>query len=53
MLVSLQHSLSDMKRKGLNGQYNQQLLKARAFRDTYNANIAEAEKEWKEKTEGP
>ena len=46
MLVSLQHSLSDEKRKEKNDKYNQHLIKAKAFRDSYNTNIEDAEKEW-------
>ena len=46
MLVSLRHSLSDGQRKTANDNYNQHLLKAKALRDTYNANIEKAEKEW-------
>ena len=34
------------KRKTINVNYNQHLIKAKAFRDAYNANIEEAEKEW-------
>ena len=44
MLVSLRHSLSDGQRKVINDHYNQHLTKAKAFRNTYNANIEEAEK---------
>ena len=47
MLVSLRHSLSDWQRKVINDNYNQHLTKAKAFHDTYNANIKEAEKEWR------
>ena len=47
MLVSLRHSLSDWHRKVINDNYNHHLTKAKAFRDTYNANIKEAEKEWR------
>ena len=46
MLVTLRHSLSDEQRKTINDKYNQHLIKAKAFRDAYNANIEEAEKEW-------
>ena len=46
MLVTLRHSLSDEQRKTINVNYNQHLIKAKAFRDAYNANIEEAEKEW-------
>ena len=46
MLVTLRHSLSDEQRKTINDNYNQHLIKAKAFRDAYNANIEEAEKEW-------
>eukprot|EP00731_Ephydatia_muelleri_P011102 Em0005g1688a len=46
MLVSLRHTLSDKKRKEKNDQYNQHLIKAKAFRDSYNTNIEDAEKEW-------
>ena len=46
MLVTLRHSLSDEQRKTINDSYNQYLIKAKAFRDAYNANIKEAEKEW-------
>ncbi|KAL5457727.1 hypothetical protein EMCRGX_G035016 [Ephydatia muelleri] len=46
MLVSLQHSLSDEKRTEKNDKYNQHLIKAKAFRDSYNTNIEDAEKEW-------
>ena len=31
----------------INDHYDQHLTKAKAFRDTYNANIKEAEKEWR------
>ena len=44
--VQLRHSLSDGQRKTANDNYNQH-LKAKASRDTYNANIEKAEKEWK------
>ena len=44
--VALRHSLSDGQRKTANDNYNQH-LKAKALRDTYNANIEKAEKEWK------
>ena len=44
--VTLRHSLSDGQRKTANDNYNQH-LKAKALRDTYNANIEKAEKEWK------
>ena len=45
--VTLRHSLSDGQRKtAANDNYNQH-LKAKALRDTYNANIVKAEKEWK------
>ena len=46
MLVTLRHSLSDKQRKTINDKYTQHLIKAKAFRDAYNANIEEAEKEW-------
>ena len=46
MLVTLRHSLSDEQRKTINVNYNQHLIKAKSFRDAYNANIEEAEKEW-------
>eukprot|EP00731_Ephydatia_muelleri_P027611 Em0019g484a len=46
MLVSLQHSLSDEKHKEKNDKYNQHHIKAKAFRDSYNTNIEDAEKEW-------
>ena len=46
MLLSLQHSLSDEKRTEKNDKYNQHLIKAKAFRDSYNTNIEDAEKEW-------
>ena len=46
MLVTLRHSLSDEQRKTINVNYNQHLIKAKAFRDAYNTNIEEAEKEW-------
>eukprot|EP00731_Ephydatia_muelleri_P015582 Em0009g6a len=46
MLVTLRHSLSDEQRKTINDKYTQHLIKAMAFRDAYNANIEEAEKEW-------
>ena len=46
MLVTLRHSLSDEQRKTINDKYTQHLIKAKAFCDTYNANIEEAEKEW-------
>ena len=46
MLVSLQHSLSNEKRTEKNDKYNQHLIKAKAFRDSYNTNIEDAEKEW-------
>ena len=46
MLVTLRHSLSDEQRKTINDKYTQHLIKAKAFRDAYNANIEEAEKEW-------
>ncbi|KAL5469096.1 hypothetical protein EMCRGX_G030292 [Ephydatia muelleri] len=49
MLVTLRHSLSDEQRKTINDKYTQHLIKAKAFRDAYNANIEEAEKE---ETEG-
>ena len=45
MLVTLRHSLSDVLCKIMNDKYNQQLIKAKAFRDAYNANIEEAENE--------
>ena len=45
MLVTLRHSLSDEQRKTINDKYTQHLIKAKAFRDAYNANIEEAEKE--------
>ena len=43
--VTLRHSLSDGQRKtaNANDNYNQH-LKAKALRDTYNANIEKAEK---------
>ncbi|KAL5496483.1 hypothetical protein EMCRGX_G012779 [Ephydatia muelleri] len=44
--VALRHSLSDGQRKTANDNYNQH-FKAKALRDTYNANIEKAEKEWK------
>ena len=44
--VTLRHSLSDGQRKTANDNYNQH-LKAKGLRDTYNANIEKAEKEWK------
>ena len=44
--VTLRHSYSDGQRKTANDNYNQHLL-AKALRDTYNANIEMAEKEWK------
>ena len=44
--VKFRHSLSDGQRKTANDNYNQH-LKAKALRDTYNANIEKAEKEWK------
>ena len=47
MLVSLRHRLSDRQCKVINDHYDQHLTKAKAFRDTYNANIKEAEKEWR------
>ena len=47
MLVLLRHSLSDGQRKVINDHYSQHLTTAKAFRDTYNANIEEAEKEWR------
>eukprot|EP00731_Ephydatia_muelleri_P005979 Em0003g227a len=47
MLVSLRHSLSDRQCKVINDHYDQHLTKAKAFHDTYNANIKEAEKEWR------
>ena len=43
ILVMLRHSLSDEQRKTINDKY---IIKAKAFRDAYNANIEEAEKEW-------
>ena len=43
MLVTLRHSLSDEQRKTINDKYNHHLIKAKAFRDAYNANIEEAE----------
>ena len=46
MLVTLRHSLSDKQRKTINDKYNQHLIKAKAFRDAYIANIEEAKKEW-------
>ena len=46
MLVTLRHSLSDEQGKTINDKYTQHLIKAKAFRDAYNANIEEAEKEW-------
>ncbi|KAL5471214.1 hypothetical protein EMCRGX_G029306 [Ephydatia muelleri] len=46
MLVTLRHSLSDEQCKTINDKYTQHLIKAKAFRDAYNANIEEAEKEW-------
>ena len=46
MLVTLRHSLSDEQCKTVNDKYTQHLIKAKAFRDAYNANIEEAEKEW-------
>ncbi|KAL5515749.1 hypothetical protein EMCRGX_G000959 [Ephydatia muelleri] len=48
MLVTLRHSLSDEQRKTINDKYcrTQHLIKAKAFRDAYNANIEETEKEW-------
>ena len=46
MLVTLRHSLSDEQRKTINDKYTQHFIKAKAFRDAYNANIEEAEKEW-------
>ncbi|KAL5493627.1 hypothetical protein EMCRGX_G014833 [Ephydatia muelleri] len=46
MLVLLRHSLSDEKRKEKNDKYNQHLIKAKAYRDSYNTNIEDAEKEW-------
>ncbi|KAL5469180.1 hypothetical protein EMCRGX_G030396, partial [Ephydatia muelleri] len=46
MLVTLRHSLSDKQRKTINDKYTQHLIKAKAFRDAYNANIEEAKKEW-------
>ena len=49
MLVTLRHSLSDEQRKTINDKYKQHLIKAKAFRDAYNANIEEAEKGWKGK----
>ena len=36
----------DEKRKEKNDKYNQHLIKAKAFRDSYNTNIEDAEKEW-------
>ena len=45
-LVSLRHSLSDEQRKMINDRYNQHNIKAKAFRDSYNANIEEAERGW-------
>ena len=44
--VTLRHSLSDGQRKTANDNYNQH-FKAKALRDTCNANIEKAEKEWK------
>ena len=44
--VALRHSLSDGQRETANDNYNQH-LKVKALRDTYNANIEKAEKEWK------
>ena len=43
----LRRSVSDWQRKVINDHSNQHLTKAKAFRDTYNANIEEAEKEWR------
>ena len=48
-LVSLRHSLSDEQRKNINDRYNDHNTKAKAFRDSYNANIEVAEKEWRGK----
>ena len=45
-LVSLRHSLSDEQRKMINDRYNGHNIKAKAFRDSYNANIEEAESGW-------
>ena len=39
MLVTLWHSLFDKQRKTIKDKYNQHLIKAKAFRDAYNANI--------------
>ena len=46
MLVSLRHSFSDEKCKEKNDKYNQHFIKAKAFRDSYNTNIEDAEKRW-------
>ena len=43
------HSRSGGQRKIANDNYNQH-LKAKALRDTYNANIEKAEKEWGRRT---
>eukprot|EP00731_Ephydatia_muelleri_P006828 Em0003g1076a len=48
-LVSLRHSLSDEQRKNINDRYNEHNTKAKAFHDSYNANIEVAEKEWRGK----
>ena len=48
-LVSLKHSLSNEQHKVINDRYNQHNTKAKAFRDSYNANIELAEKEWSDK----
>ena len=46
-LVSLRHSLSDEQHKMINDRYNQHNIKAKAFRNSYNANIEEAERGWR------
>eukprot|EP00731_Ephydatia_muelleri_P015052 Em0008g772a len=52
MLVTLRHSLSDEQRKTIIDKYNQHLIKAKTFRDAYNANIEDAEKGWGRKDPG-
>ena len=48
-LVSLRHSLSDEQCKNINDRNNKHNTKTKAFRDSHNANIEVAEKEWRGK----
>ena len=50
-LDTLQYSLSNVQGKAINDSYNQHLSKAMELKERYTANIEEAEKGWRGKTQ--